>query len=526
MTQLLTYIVSLSTAAALYCIGLVLYRLFFHPLASFPGPKLAAVTLWYERYFDIFKSPGGTYMHEIDRIHEKYGPIVRVNPHELHIKDSEYYDVLFCSPSQGIRNKYITTRNMSGGPLGLHSTLDHEQHRKRRAAINPLFSKKSVLAAEPMVQDMVNKLCAYFLSASSEGKVIDLKSAFGALAEDVVQEYSLKANMGYLDDEQRALEWRETFDGIIGATSIGKQFGWVRPLMMSLPLGVLRWLSPPAARLMEFQNKLHKQAVAAISEFSNHNTHEKKAKLDKRQHENPLFKAILAASHLPDDDKMPMRIRDEALTVVGAGGDTTARVLSYMTFFMGLHKDTILPKLRKELESVMADPNMGLDWKTAEQLPYLTAVIKESLRITTTIVSRLPLLSPIPITYKSYTIPPNTPISMSPRDVLLDPSIFPSPLTFDPSRWLPSNPDLPRLNRFFVPFSRGSRMCIGLNLAYAELYLAAGCVFRRFDVEVWDTEWERDLEVVSDFFVGEPRKGSRGIRAKMRAVEGYQGIRS
>ena len=54
-----------------YSIGLVIYRLFFSPIAGFPGPKLAAVSGWYEFYYDYFLN--GKYLFRIEEMHRKYG---------------------------------------------------------------------------------------------------------------------------------------------------------------------------------------------------------------------------------------------------------------------------------------------------------------------------------------------------------------------------------------------------------------------------------------------------------------------
>ena len=60
-------------ATVLYLVGLAIYRVYFHPLSRFPGPKIAAATGFYETYFDILSGPGGQYMWEIQRMHDKYG---------------------------------------------------------------------------------------------------------------------------------------------------------------------------------------------------------------------------------------------------------------------------------------------------------------------------------------------------------------------------------------------------------------------------------------------------------------------
>ena len=59
------------TLALLYALTVATYRLVFSPLAGFPGPKLAAMTDLYEFYFDFFRN--GTYIFEIEKMHQKYG---------------------------------------------------------------------------------------------------------------------------------------------------------------------------------------------------------------------------------------------------------------------------------------------------------------------------------------------------------------------------------------------------------------------------------------------------------------------
>jgi cytochrome P450 len=156
-----------------------------------------------------------------------------------------------------------------------------------------------------------------------------------------------------------------------------------------------------------------------------------------------------------------------------------------------------------------------------------TAVIKESSRVTPLVVSRLPLVAPRDaLSYGKWTIPPGTPVSMSLGDILLDGSIFELPLEFRPERWLVNDLNRITMNRFHVPFGRGSRMCIGLNLAMAEQYLVLGNIFRRFDVELYKTTRERDINTARDCFFGEPSQSSPGVMVKIRPVPGFTGIQA
>jgi hypothetical protein len=68
---MLQVVVALSLCALLSTAAIVIRHLYFSPLSKFPGPKLAAATLWYEFYFNIVR--GGIFMWEIERMHAKYG---------------------------------------------------------------------------------------------------------------------------------------------------------------------------------------------------------------------------------------------------------------------------------------------------------------------------------------------------------------------------------------------------------------------------------------------------------------------
>ena len=61
------------TSLVLYVLALVIYRLYLHPLASIPGPKLAAATGWVEAYYELFHGDGGEFLLKYREWHQKYG---------------------------------------------------------------------------------------------------------------------------------------------------------------------------------------------------------------------------------------------------------------------------------------------------------------------------------------------------------------------------------------------------------------------------------------------------------------------
>ena len=152
-----------------------------------------------------------------------------------------------------------------------------------------------------------------------------------------------------------------------------------------------------------------------------------------------------------------------------------------------------------------------------EKLPYLTAVIQEGLRITHPVTHRQCRVFPDKaLTYNGLTIPPGTLIHLTTLLIHENEHIFPEPRAFKPERWLGGTEQQPQ--RYLVPFARGTRACLGINLAWAELYLILATVFRRFDFDVSSVVRERDIDVAADMIMGVPAPDSKGIIVKVLAI--------
>ncbi|KAG0645178.1 Cytochrome P450 monooxygenase [Hyphodiscus hymeniophilus] len=188
--MVVSYVTSASTgvtALIIYTLALVIYRLYFHPLSKFPGPKLAAATLWYEFYFDVNKK--GAYIFKIRDLHEQYGPVIRISPHAIHVNDPEFYDV-YSGRAGEKRNKYGWALSHFGTPLGTVSTVDHAHHRLRRAPVAPFFSKTNVRKLDYVLHENLRKLMMRLKEWEKSGEPLNLLNAYKSLTSDIITTYA------------------------------------------------------------------------------------------------------------------------------------------------------------------------------------------------------------------------------------------------------------------------------------------------------------------------------------------------
>nr|AAS89997.1 CypA [Aspergillus flavus] len=475
------------------------YRVYFHPLSKIPGPKIAAITHLYQHYYDAVK--GGKYIWKLDELHRKYGPVVRFNPNEVHIQDSQYYHHIYA----GRAKKQDKDPGFPAVPLfpGVTvTTIKHNHHRLRRGIIKSFFSKQYVTGLEHVIQSKVNLLASRLTEAYRHGTVLDLKYVFAALTSDLTTHYVYGTNLNHLAEPDFKNDFLAGMDSVGPWIPVLLVFGRLLKLARYLPACLV-----PAGEFLHLWT-LSERRVGEILDSQDNGT---------MGDQKTLLQAM-ATANVPEEEKTATRLQMETLNIIAGGTETTARALAVGVFHLA-HKPSLLLQLRDELRTVMPFPDSSASWTQLEQLPYL-------------VCSRGPVLSmkafgcPLASLFDLHaftrtilwcTKTLSSPPAQSAYFVCMDPSIFPQPEDFNPDRWVQATRDGNNLHRYLIVFSKGSRHCLGINFALAEIYLAIATVARRFDLVPYQTTVEQ-LQMKRDLGFAAPEKGPFTVRAKVTGL--------
>ncbi|KAK3070560.1 hypothetical protein LTR53_010241 [Teratosphaeriaceae sp. CCFEE 6253] len=492
-------------AALISLSAAVIRRLYFHPLSAFPGPRLAAATKAYQFYFDVLQR--GKLPWALLRMHEQYGPVVRIGPNELHVSDPDFYDVLYAShPSR--RHKDISAIDGFGLAQSVIATANHEHHRMRRSALNPFFSTQAVARLEQsVVRPKIDAFSAAFAKAQKSGEPIDVEVLVLALTIDIITEYSFARSYGFLERPGYAPEWPGMLRGAAESSMLFRYLPFLLKLLMSSPEWLINVIDAKLLQLFHIKTGLEAQVRTVMA--SRTDEHPDKSK------DKTIFHALLENDALPAAEKTLPRLVEEAQIIVTAGSTTTVHYLKCTIYFV-LANSTILRRLKAELREAIPDPANLPPSHVLERLPYLAAVVKEGFRMNDGASSRLARVAPdTDLVRGSQVIPKGSSIGMSSWIQHRDPRLFPNGETFLPERWL--DPDAaPKLEKYLVPFSRGTRNCLGMNLAKSEIFLTLAAVFRRFDLELFGTD-RSDVDMAHDFFIPYTKMDSKGVRVVVKA---------
>lgn len=182
---------------------------------------------------------------------EGTGPIIRINPEEIHVNDFSFYPTLYTGYSER-RDKWFWSMKMFGNTKATFTTIPHDLHRRRRAALNPSFSKAAVTRLEPEIRHLVNQLCRRIEEFKGTGQPVDLGLAFAALTADVVTKYSFGNCYKCLEAPDFNPLLYKAIQANTQTTPLAKQFGWMIPLSRSMPHWMVQALNPLMMRMVHF----------------------------------------------------------------------------------------------------------------------------------------------------------------------------------------------------------------------------------------------------------------------------------
>jgi len=234
-----------------------------------------------------------------------------------------------------------------------------------------------------------------------------------------------------------------------------------------------RMLLPPTTRYLPLPFLIRaRRAVRQLDEVVYRMIRERR----KSENDNGDLLSMLMSATDEDGSRMTDRqLRDEVMTFLLAGHETTALSLSWTWYLLSENPD-VEDKLHQELSLALNGNPPSFD--DLPRLCYTEAVIKESMRLYPPAWS-LARTAAKDFEIGGYLVPAGSNVVMSQWIMHRDPRFFPSPEQFDPGRWFEEPTQ--RLPRFaYFPFGGGPRYCVGASFAMMEGTLLLAAIAQRF----------------------------------------------
>ena len=321
------------------------------------------------------------------------------------------------------------------------------------------------------------------LVSRSDGGVaqVDCLNWFNYLAFDVIGDLAFGAPFGMLSSGADMAEVRSSPDSppiYAPAIEILNRRGEV-----SAALGIHPALKPYARYLPD---KFFTQGLAAVESLAGIAIARVKARLDNPPTDSrkDLLQRLMEGR---DDKGEPLgreELTAEALTQLIAGSDTTSNT-SCALLYHAVRTPGVMDKLRAELDAAIPDSVDVPVFEMVRDLPYLQAVINETMRFHSTSGIGLPRQVPHDskgVWIKGHFFPAGTVLSVPTYSIHHSKEIWGADADeFRPERWESLTP---RQKNAFIPFSYGPRACVGRNVAEMEMKLICASWARRFEVEL------------------------------------------
>jgi hypothetical protein len=471
-------------------LGFVLHRfvissLILNPLSRIPGPKTFALTKWRLALEDWT----GNRTRKINELHQKYGPAVRIGPNEVAFNSLSAMRIIYGAGSGFERTPFYDMFD-AYGKKNLFTFQSVKDHSERKKLVAHAYSKSVMLKGH--VAKMIQSKSKEYMDLLKRGESSEIETftSLHYFALDTITEF-LYAGWGSTKSMAGVQRDQALLNDIVDVSR--RKLSWFAvhfPLFTKwmysrtgLAESVVRYIYPMQKPTTYSGIRGHALqsyksfAEASLNGTTTNNSHPSILERLWTHHESQK------AGGLDDTD-----IASECADHLLAGIDTTSDTLMFLIWALSRPQNrrfqqNLIVEVDKIADSDLDEHRIPSP-EACDKLPYLDAIIKETLRVYAPLPASEPRSFPTSTIVDGYELPARTVVSMSPFSLHRNAEVFKDPLVFNPERWLDENNDLGAMKRWFWAFSSGGRKCIGLHLAMAEMITLVVSIYRTYTTSI------------------------------------------
>ncbi|KAF5733539.1 protein LUTEIN DEFICIENT 5 chloroplastic isoform X2 [Tripterygium wilfordii] len=349
---------------------------------------------------------------------------------------------------------------------------DGEIWRVRRRAIVPALHQKYVAAMINLFGKATDRLCEKLDAAASDGEDVEMESLFSHLTLDIIGKAVFNYDFDSLTNDTGIVEAVYTVLREAEDRSVAPIPFWEIPIWKDIS---------PKLKKVNAALKLINDVLDDLIAVCKKMVDEEELQFHDEyvNEQDPSILHFLLAS---GDDVSSKQLRDDLMTMLIAGHETSAAVLTW-TFYLLSKEPGVMAKLQDEVDSVLGDRLPVIE--DMKKLKYTTRVINESMRLypQPPVLIRRSLEDDV---LGEYSIKRGEDIFISVWNLHRSPHLWDDADRFNPERWPLDGPNPNETNQNFcyLPFGGGPRKCIGDMFASFENVVAVAMLVRRFNFQM------------------------------------------
>lgn len=330
--------------------------------------------------------------------------------------------------------------------------LDGDRHQRQRQLLSPPFHGDRMRAYGKTI-------CEIAYSVSNEwktGKPFNIRSSM----QEITMRVILRVVFG-LDEDERFQKLRQLLTSVLDLMGSPLMSAAIIFSFLQKDLGA--W--SPWGRIVRNLQQIDELIYGLIRE----------RRAESNQNRQDILSLMISARDVDGQPMTDQELRDELMTLLTAGHETTASALTWAFYWVDY-----LPEVREKLQTELNSLGENPDPSVVAKLPYLTAVCQETLRIYPIVMSAFLREVKSPIEIMGYKLPPGTVIVPNIYLAHHREEVYPQPKQFKPERFL----ERQYSPYEFLPFGGGHRRCIGLAFAQYEMKLVLATILSQYQVSL------------------------------------------